>query len=67
MPLDFSDKETVFNRAVRIWAWRKPHKDETFEEYRTAFSEYVRRSDPEEADAISAGRVLTKWDPVTSN
>lgn len=64
MPLDFSNKETVFTRAVRVWGWRKPQKNESFEAYRAAFAEYVRYSDPEEADALAAGAVFTKWDVV---
>jgi hypothetical protein len=66
MPFDFSDKETVFHRAVRVWCWRKPHKDESFDAYRIAFADYVRHSDPEEADAIERGELFTKYDGITS-
>ncbi len=65
MPFDFSDKETVFHRAVRVWGWRKPTKDETFEDYRKAFAAYVRLSDPEEAAALEAGAVFDKFDKPT--
>ena len=62
MPMDFSDPEFVFHRATRVWSWRKPHKDESFEDYRKAFAQYVNRSDPEEAAAIEQGAVFTKYD-----
>jgi hypothetical protein len=63
MPISFSDPETVFNRAVRVWCWRKPHHGESFEQYRDEFAQYVNLSDPEEAEAIRKGADFTKFDP----
>jgi hypothetical protein len=64
--MDFADPEVVFNRATKIWSWRHPKKDESFEDYRAAFAEYVRLSDPEEADALTAGAIFTKYDRKTT-
>ena len=62
MPIPFSDPEVVFNRATRVWGWRRPRPDESFEQYREAFAQYVKLSDPEEAAALEAGAVFTKFD-----
>ena len=66
MPIDFADPETVFNRAVRVWGWRKPRPGETFEQYRSAFAQYVKYSDPDEAEALEKGAAFTKFDAAIS-
>jgi hypothetical protein len=66
MPLDFNDEKTVFDRAVRVWSWRRPEHGESFEDYRRAFAQYVGFSDLEEAEAIERGAVFTKFDSVIS-
>lgn len=63
MPMNFADPETVFHRATRVWGWRRPERGESFEQYRAAFAQYVRLSDPDEADALEAGAVFAKFDP----
>jgi hypothetical protein len=36
--------------------------EESFEQYRSALAEYVRKSDPDEAAALVAGALFTKFD-----
>lgn len=57
VPVDFSDPKQMVERATRIWGWRFPRDDESEQEYRAAFADYVAKSNKDEAKAIKTKAV----------
>jgi hypothetical protein len=58
MPMDFPDYSSI-KRTGEIWKFRKPHKDESEEDYRNALADYVEPKDFIESQEI---RNKVGWD-----
>jgi hypothetical protein len=61
MPMDFPDMKAL-ERAAQIHKFRKPNRDETEAQYRTALADHVTLIDFIESQEIRTSKGWDQWD-----